>query len=116
MTVPKQWSHGDQPTHTDMNLYATSLNESHSGLGDTALNVLYPAASEATFYLVHTQRYLHFMSNGKLQDPAGYGKETSLSEDDSGYGVLDLESVGWLTYGALYRVTGVSVCCEDWEP
>lgn len=55
------------------------------------------------------------MSNGEIVDPTGINTTVSVSEDESGYGVYDLESIGWLAYGALYKVTGVSVCCEDWE-
>lgn len=116
MTLPRQWSHGDQPTHTMMNAFSTSLTEAHTNIGDVALNCLYLKGSEATFYLLHCYRYLHFQSNGEIIDLAGIGKTVSLSEGDDGYGVLDLETVGWLAYGALYKVTGVSVCCEDWEP
>lgn len=116
MTVPRQWNHGDRPTAADMNLYATSLNEAHTALGDAGINVLYPTASEAVFTLLHTQRWLHYKSNGKLVDPVGLETEIGLSEDDNGYGVLDLETVSWLAYGALYWVTGVSACCESWEP
>lgn len=54
MTLPRQWSHGDQPTHTMMNVYASSLNEAHTWMGDVALNPGHLKGSEATFYLLQT--------------------------------------------------------------
>ena len=117
MTVPRQWSHGDAPTAADMTAYSTSLTEAHTALGDVAIQPLYVKLSYAEFTIRHTYRYLHFTSNGKLVDPAGVNAEIGLSEDeDAGKGVLDLESVHWLGYGAIYYVTGVSACVEDWEP
>lgn len=117
MTAVLQWSHGDQLTAAELNLYATALTETHDSLGDYAVQELTLKVSEAQFCVVHTRRYLHYTSNGKLVDPAGLRDEIGLSEDGgSGHGVLDLESLGWLAYGALYWVTGVSACAEDYEP
>lgn len=117
MTAVRQWSHGDQPTAALMNLYATALTEAHDSLGEGAVQMLALKLSEAQFCLVHAYRYLHFTSSGSLVDPAGLQQEVGLSEDgESGHGVLDLDSVGWLAYGALYWVTGVSACVEDYEP
>lgn len=116
MTTPKQWAHGDRVTHTEMNKYGTALTEAHDSLGDAAMNPLCLIISEAEFCLRHTYRYLHFTSTGQLVDPTGARDPVGLSEDaDTNKGVLDLESLGWLAYGALYTVTGVSACVEDWE-
>lgn len=116
MTTVKTWVHGDRPTHTEMNAYGTALNEAHAKMGDVALMWLWPKGSEATFTCLHTHRYLKFQSNGEIVDPTGASKSISISEDESGYGVYDLDQIKWLTYGSLYIVTGVSVCCEDWMP
>lgn len=116
MTAPKQWAHGDRVTHTEMNKYGTALTEAHTALGDVAVNPLYVIISEAEFCIRHTYRYLHFTSTGELVDPTGAQDAVGLSEDpDLNKGVIDLESLGWLPYGALYFVTGVSACTEDWE-
>lgn len=117
MTVPREWAHGDAPTAADMTSYSTALTEAHTALGDIAVQPLYVKISEAEFCLRHIYRYLHFTSSGKLVDPAGVNDAIGLSEDgDTNHGVLDLESVHWLGYGAYYYVTGVSACVEDWEP
>ena len=116
MTAPKQWAHGDRVTHTEMNKYGTALTEAHDSLGDAAVNPLNLIISNAEFCIRHTYRYLHYTSVGELVDPAGLRDNVALSEDDEiNKGVLDLESLGWLSYGAIYYVTGVSACTEDWE-
>lgn len=117
MTVPRQWSHGDRPTHTELNKYGTALTEAHATLGDVALNPLYVKRSEAEFTVRHTYRYLRFTSTGQIVDPTGANDPTGLSESEGAdYGAFDLDTLGWLAYGALYFVTGVSACAEDWEP
>ena len=117
MTYPRQWAHGDKPTAADMNAYSTALTEAHNSLGDVAVHLLCLKVSEAQYTIRHTHRYLHFTSTGKLVDPTAVNEDTGLSEDgNTNKGVLDLETVGWLAYGALYFVTGVSACVEDWEP
>ena len=116
MTTVRTWAHGDRPTHTDMNTYGTSLTEAHTAMGDVAWQWLYPKGSEATFTGLHTHRYLKFQSNGEIVDPSGINAPVSISEDETGFGVYDLDQLTWLAYGGMYTVTGVSVCCEDWMP
>lgn len=109
------WDHGDTPTSTILNEYSTALESAHDTLGD--LGGWSPAMehnSEAVYLVLHTNRYLHFVSNGEITDLTGANVE-EISEDEDGSGVFDLDTLDWLTYGQLYYVTGVSICCEDWS-
>ncbi len=116
MTTPKTWTFRDAVPAAELNKISTSLTEAHTLLGDAGLNPLCRKSSEATFYMRHTHRFLHFASSGKIKDPSGIGEDVGISEDsDTGHGVHDLESVSWLTYGMLYLVSGVSCCVEHWE-
>ncbi len=110
------YAHGNYPTAAGMNAIADTYDAAHTALGDYSLSPGCVKASSATFHLVHSQRYLHFSSTGALEDISGVFPDVSLSESDTGVGALDLDSVGWLVYGQLYRVTGVSACLEHSEP
>jgi hypothetical protein len=71
--------------------------------------------SSAIFTLIHKYRWLWFGSVGLIVDPSGIGDDVSISEV-AGPGnatKYDLDSVPWLVYGAIYRVTGVSFCGES---
>lgn len=108
------WTHGDKPTVTILNEYRDALIVAHTGLGDLAdWSIAQQRTSEARFVLLHTFRYLHFTSSGTISELDGTN-ESDINEDDSGAGVLDLDTLDWLVYGQLYLVTGVSVCIEDW--
>jgi hypothetical protein len=50
-----------------------------------------------------------------LVDIFGLNDDVSLSEGADNTGTLDLDSLGWLTYGMIYKVTGVSWAIEDSE-
>lgn len=116
MTTPKVWVFRDPVPAAELNKIGTSSTEAHVLLGDAGLNPLCLKASEAVFHIRHTHRFLHFSSNGKLVDPWGVEADVGLSEDgETNHGVHDLDSVGWLAYGLLYRVTGVSCCLEHPE-
>jgi len=110
------FSHGQKPTALTMNAIVTALNDAHTALGNYGASPGACKASSSTFFLVHSQRYLHFSSTGNLEDITGVFPDVNLSESDTGVGVLDLDSVGWLVYGQLYMVTGVSACLEHEEP
>lgn len=113
----KIWQHGDTLPAADLNTLSTGLNTARTLSGDAVLNVPTQAAygPGAVFIAVHVERYLHFKSTGKLSNFTGT-QEISLSTGDAEYGVLDLNGVDWLAYGALYKVTGCEMCCEDSEP
>jgi hypothetical protein len=109
------WTQGDKPTATILNEYRTALIDAHDGLGDLAdWSIAQQRTSESRFVLLHTYRYLHFTSSGTISELTGANEE-EINEDDSGQGVLDLDTLDWLIYGELYLVTGVSVCIEDWS-
>ena len=112
----KVWQHGDKPTVAQINEYKTALDAANTALSGG--NVQLPAEhqSEAVFGVLHSYRYLHFGSSGELVDRAGIYPSVSLSEVDGESGVLDLDSLGWMNYGRVYEVTGVTWCQEDWEP
>lgn len=127
--VPKQWAHGDTVSHTNMQKYSDSLNAIYALCGDAPVNpaVLWSYEHfdatnfEGSFYtFVHRHRYLWFKSTGAIvdpvreADPAGVAGEddTGLTENQTNYGIYDLESISWLTYGALYYVTGTSAAWE----
>lgn len=110
------FSHAQYPTAAGLNSIGTALNSAHNAMGDSALSAGCLKASSATFFFVHTHRYLHFSSTGALRDVRGVFPDVSLSESDSGVGVLDLDTISWLGYGTLYMVTGVSACLESAEP
>lgn len=113
MTQASQWVVGQLPTAALMNRYSTALNEAHALLGDSAINVVADKASEAVYYLVHTYRFLQFKSQGQIEDVAGVGASVGLTET-TGQAVYDLDSISWLSYGMMYRVTGVTSCMEYW--
>lgn len=116
MTTVDTWQHGDYPTAVKMAKFSTALNEAHTALGDYAWTAAVLKSSSATFHILHTFRYLKFSSTGALVDIQGVYPDISLNEDDGGVGTLDLQSVGWLGAGMLYKVTGVSACMEDSNP
>ena len=112
----KVWAHGDKPTAAQINEYKTVLDAAYAALEGGNWQLAAEHMSEAAFGLVHCYRYLHFGSTGTLSDIQRVYPDVSLSEDSSGHGVLDLDSLGWLNYGRPYEVTGVTWCQEDWEP
>ncbi len=110
------FEHGWYPTAAMLNPIADTYDAAHTALGDYGMSPGCVKASSATFHLVHNQRYLHFSSTGAIEDISGAFPDVSVSESDTGVGALDLDTVGWLVYGQLYRVTGVSACLEHSEP
>lgn len=112
----KVWAHGDTLLAADLNALGTGLNTARTLSGDAILNVPTQGAyaAGAVFFLIHTQRYLHFKSTGKLGNITNT-EETGLSTGDAEFGVLDLDGVDWLAYGQLYKVTGCEMACEDYE-
>jgi hypothetical protein len=113
--VPKQWAHGDQPAAADMQKYSDSLAYLKTLCGDTAHNWAIPYslyADTQDFWLVHSRRYLVYVSAGRIVDPALIGEDVSLSAETT-FGSHDLDSISWMYYGKLYRVIGCSVCTED---
>lgn len=113
----KIWAHGDTLPAADLNALSAGLNTARGLSGDAVLNVATSGAygTGNVNFFIHTQRYLHFKSTGKLGNITNT-EETGLSTGDSEFGVLDLDGVEWLAYGSLYTVTGCEMACEDSEP
>lgn len=110
------WEHTDTPTAALLNEYSAALNDAHDRLGEVGgWSEAQERVSESVYTLLHTHQYLHFVSNGQISELDG-SNETDINEDESGQGVIDLDTLPWLVYGQLYTVTGVSVCIEDWTP
>lgn len=112
-TPPRQWHHGDTPTAADMNIYSAGL---------TLLGALIRSLNWATPYstmddtqqvwLVHSKRYLHYVSTGEIIDPAGVGEAVSLSSPNA-VDTYDLDEITWLLPGKLYQIVGCSCAFED---
>lgn len=85
---------------TDEINHAAAYNPEHG---------VHAAITEGSFLTIfHTFKYLAFGSTGKIVDPSNVGADVSISDPDTGFGVYDLESIDWLTYGMVYRVEGVT--------
>ena len=109
------WAHGDKPTAAMLAAFKTDLDAAYAVLGTYAWNAACKTESSAIFHFVHAQRYLHFGSTGSLVDIFGNNDDVSLSEGADNSGTLDLDSLGWLTYGMMYKCTGISWAVEDGE-
>lgn len=116
----KQWSHGDIPTGADMQAYSDALDALYASTPayNSAPAVLLltspiPGSTTVTFLdqgcffrLRHVNRFLHYKGAGTLVDVTGIEDDVTLPVDSSGYGVIDLDSIAWMTYGLLYQVEG----------
>lgn len=113
-TPPRQWAHGDQPAAADMQVYSDGLTYLQTAIGG-AHHFAAPYSQmpdTQTFYIVHSQRFLVYVSSGKLRDVTGTNEDISLGNSET-INSLDLDTVDWLTYGDLYAVIGCSACMED---
>lgn len=115
LTIPT-WAHGNKPTAANLNEYKTAFDAANSAIAGGTVQLPAEHVSEAIFGVMHCYRYLHYGSSGALVDPTGQNESVSLSDDDSGHGVLDLDGLGWMPYGRRYEVTGVTWCQEDVDP
>lgn len=109
-TIPDTFTHGDIPTHLQFNAIKDALDYLYSVIVASDFFAV-PATSEAIFVMQHTQRWLYFSSTGTYASLDG-GNSFSLSENaDQPY--YDLNSVSWLAFGDIVRISGVSWCVED---
>lgn len=113
--VPPQWSHGDEVCAADLQKYSDSIAYLYSLTPTAGRNYatafsLMPDTQQ--FWLVHTQRYLVYISTGVISDPTGANDDVTLSNNET-FNSYDLDTIPWLNYGALYKVVGCSVCMED---
>jgi hypothetical protein len=87
------------------------INEAAAYNPEHGVHALYTEGSFLTIF--HTFRYLAYGSTGAIVDPSGIGDSITISDAETGkIGFYDLEGIDWLTYGMLYRVTGVTWCRE----
>lgn len=129
-SAPPLWEHGDIPTAADMNKYSDGLNAIYTALVakrhfpaakvrqylSTGADTHFQAVTTDNSYCVavHTMRFLVYGGSGALTNLAGT-ETTSLQDITGGTNIFDLDSVGWLNYGQVYRITGVAWAMEDWE-
>lgn len=124
--VPPRLAQGSTVSHTNMQKYSDALNAIHDKTKDAAINLAYPiryeymsayrewtanASAQSFFTMVHQNRYLVYEGDGRLESLDGVNS-TSLSYSGSGGNIYDLDSVGWLVYGVLYRVKTCRACAE----
>lgn len=107
----------------ELNKFSTALQEIYDARVpfnvSYAVRVITPGehADDIQFTFVHRFRYLHFYGSGKLVDPSGIGDDVSFQPiEDMDRGILDLDSVDWLIYGARYHVQFCAAAMEDQDP
>lgn len=117
-TTPYWWSEGDEPTAARLNGLLTAMDEIFATTRDYgyqhATNYI-GTGGKATLF--KHARYLHFGSNGTLEDPAAVEDDVTLSEDpDTGRGTVDLDDIDWLATGAMFYVHGCNRVWMDNTP
>ena len=133
---PSRFSHGDFPTKANLD----TINDALDAIGEILSDGTTPQNGEelprynpgvffnrekwtaggvnrdgSDYWILHKARYLHYVSTGSIVDTAGLETAVSLSNDAS-FNVYDLDSVSWLAYGMMYKVTGVDFCMESTDP
>jgi len=108
-TYAPTWAEGDTlPNDTNIDKYATVLNEAYAIMGAVGwqfatIDAQVGQHPQWAFY--KTKRYLHYRRNGStsalLIDPAGVEDDISLSGTGDAFGTYDLDSIGWLAPGGL---------------
>lgn len=116
-TTPKV-SEGGIVSHLTFQNIKDNLYAIYDALGTDAINIGAGLSAEHSVHGIstegscltffHTYRYLIFGSTGEIIDPSGLGSIVTLADPPKGYGVYDLSSIDWLTYGMVYRVEGVT--------
>lgn len=123
--VPPRWAHGNTLSAANLNKYSDGLNDIHTVIGDQVFVQAVPLvitqwsvhkvwvgqAVNKTAWLTmpHKARYLCYQGEGKLE--SYNGDKTTLS-NQAAFNVFDLETVDWLWYGRLYKITGCTMAVE----
>ena len=115
MTTPYIFAEGETATKAKLDTLKTTLQEVEAVVGETGIQFATPFQSAATFNVLRTRRYLHFRSNGLLEDPAAVEDDITLSEGEHGRGTVDLDTT-WVAYGTRFVCTGVNAVWHDDEP
>ena len=111
------FSHGDFPIAANMNKISTGQVHIYEVAPTYAIQpCIKKLGTDDQLCITHRFRWLHYKSTGAISDPAGSEDDVSLpNPSDNWVNVYDLDSVPWLSYGAIYYVTGVDFACEDKE-
>ena len=123
--IPKVWTHGDIPTAADMNKYSDGENAMYasgafklhvpvtlSRFDLTILDTIWAIPAVTLVYtMVHRLRWLIYKGSGLMS----FGSDSATLTDHGGTNTLDLETIGWLEYGMIYSITGVTWVVEDWN-
>lgn len=113
MALKNDHKHGDYPLASTINSINDALDDAHDKMGDSARVYTVSIESSSIYTFFHKHKYLWFQSNGTIEDISGGGGESvSISEENGQPTKYNLDSVSWLYYGLIYRVTGVSWCME----
>lgn len=116
-TPPPQWQHGDIPSAAQLNVYGNDLIEIATMLGLVRRDYCAREWSAATKFVVfvHQYRMLRYKGAG---DITSMDESEKVAIDSKGAVALyDLDSVDWLAYGMLFRVSmtgaGMIFCVEE---
>lgn len=114
---PPRWAMGDYPTAAQMNTYKDDIDDIHAQIGDYIINpsVAGRIGNVQGFYFLHSERWLCFLGDGRIEDPAGVGETVTLSGDAPNWVSYDLDQLDWMVPGKLYQVQAVTACIEDFE-
>jgi hypothetical protein len=115
------FEHCEVFTHTDLNLIGDKLVEVETVTdGFNGQFVGQEHLSHSIFTFVHTRRFLHTKSTGViamigdfLAVPRVDANDIALSEDSTGYGTYDMDTIPTLSYGQVYIVEGPTIAFED---
>jgi hypothetical protein len=112
-TAVPRWSHGDRVTAADLNILSGDIEFLYAASGGVNLNWGVPFISGSHTYLfAHRFRWFWYRGEGYMELINGLYR-TSLSSPDAWATALDTDTLGWLHYGDLYKVAGVSWAMED---
>lgn len=118
-SAPPSFAHGDYPTAANLTKFSDGLNAIYTAVNGKSAVFCARTKESGTdansFYtLVHVFRWLFYTGEGSITNIAQ--DETTPLPDTGGTNIFDLNTVDWLTYGMVYRATGVTFALEDWEP
>jgi len=118
--TPAVYSHGDYPIAANLNKFSNGQLHIYEKAPDILFCNAVPYITSGEYMrFVHRHRYLHYKSSGQLVDNVVGQVEETISlpnTTDDWVNVYDLDQVSWLSYGAVYYVTGVDFCQEHATP
>jgi hypothetical protein len=122
-SAPTRFSHGDIPTAALMQPYSDDLNFLEAALPSSQWNPAQLWSYEnwnaihenSNYYMVHAKRYLIYVGDGEIVDPAAGGENVDVSGDGDTVMSYDLDQVPWMTPGKLWNPKDFKFCFEDDE-